>query len=197
MWILRDGPPKRIEPEPVIFSCPRFTMSSSNRDFETLVQPELAVLYRVAKRLAKDATEAEDLVGQTLFKAYRAWHSFDGAYLRSWLIRILRNEWLGSRRGSVQVDSLEDEGINEPAGDDVQSRVEANFDRESIAQAIDSLPEEYRLAVQLVDVEEMSYEEASRAMDIPVGTVRSRLFRGRERIRQKLSHTLFAGESRP
>ncbi|MBS1722192.1 MAG: sigma-70 family RNA polymerase sigma factor [Armatimonadetes bacterium] len=147
---------------------------------------ELAVLYRVARRLGTTPEEAEDLVQQTVYKAYRSWHQFDGRYLRSWLVRILRNERLASLRSAkpeVEWDELNDEALVEEG---FWPTVESNLEAARVLQALETLPEPYRLAVQLCDVEQMSYEEAAAAMDVPVGTVRSRLFRARMELRKRL-----------
>lgn len=155
-------------------------------DFESRLRSELPTLFRVAKRLARSAEEAEDLVGQTLYSACKAKHTFDGQYLRSWLIRILRNEFntVLRREGSRPVLVLEEqESAVEPFWDEVAGRVEA----ETILKELDNLTEEHRLIIQLCDVEELSYEEAAEALDIPLGTVRSRLFRARARLRDNLA----------
>lgn len=156
-------------------------------DFESAVRPELPLLYRVARRLASNADEAEDLVQQTLVKAYRAWDRFDGSYLRSWLMRILRNETAYAKRreaSGVQYAELNEEvGGEDGLWDSVAWRDQA----QRILRELDRLPEEYRLAVTLCDVEEMSYEEAAAAMEVPIGTVRSRVSRGRALIRSRLT----------
>ncbi len=156
--------------------------------FEDVARQELAVLYRVALRLTHSAEDAEDLVSQTLLNAHRAWGSFDGSYPRSWLIKILKNEFLTQRRkrgsaGNVSIDSIE-----EPSDEGFWEEVSWSAVGENILRELDRLPEEYRLAVALCDVEEMSYEEAALSLDIPVGTVRSRLFRGRRLLRARLVH---------
>lgn len=155
-------------------------------DFEQTVRPELALLYRVARRMTCSADEAEDLVQQTLIKAYRGWQRFDGSYLRSWLLRILRNELAYSKRrqdASVQTSELEEETAGDNGlWDSVAWRDQVN----RILLALEQLPAEYRLAVLLCDVEEMSYDEAAKAMDVPIGTVRSRVSRGRALIRKRL-----------
>lgn len=156
------------------------------RDFESVVAAELPVLYRVARRLGASPEESEDLVQATAFKAFKAWHQFDGRYLRSWLVRILRNEWLAGVRSQKNDlewdDSIEDTLVEES----FWSTVEANIQAELILRELDQLPEPYRVTVQLCDVEQMSYEEAAAAMDVPVGTVRSRLFRARVELRRRL-----------
>jgi len=154
--------------------------------FEDAVTAELPVMYRVARRLTLDATDAEDLVGQVLLSAAKSWPPFDGRHLRSWLLKILRNEhFAGLRRKAVRPQTVPldqaqdsiDEQWNPPDAEAAGSKV---------LQELDRLPEEYRLAVALCDVEELSYLEAAGAMDVPVGTVRSRLYRGRQMLRERL-----------
>ncbi|MBS1714145.1 MAG: sigma-70 family RNA polymerase sigma factor [Armatimonadetes bacterium] len=158
-------------------------------DYERLVKAELPVLYRVARRLGADPDEAEDLVQQTVVKAWRKWHQFDGRYLRSWLVRILRNERLAKLRTYRPETDTIDLLTDEPATEDFWSEVENDIEVERIFAVVAVLPEPYRLAVQLCDVEQMSYEEAAEAMDVPIGTVRSRLFRARVEIRKRLEAT--------
>ncbi len=152
------------------------------RDFESKLRDELPVLFRVAKRLAKSSDTAEDLVGQTLYAAIKFKNSFDGRHLRSWLIKILRNEFntlirREASRPTVVLDEIEAE--TESFWEEVHWKVDA----QTILREMDNLSEEHRMMIQLCDVEEMSYEEAADALDIPVGTVRSRLFRARAKLR--------------
>ena len=165
----------------------RKTLAGSNKaDFERAVSGELAVLYRVARRLGAGPEEAEDLVQAAVYKAFRSWHQFDGRYLRSWLVRILRNEWLAglrTQKPEADWDEVVEESIVERP---FWSKVEANLEVAAILHELERLPEPYRMAVQLCDVEQMSYEEAATAMDVPVGTVRSRLFRARMELRKRL-----------
>jgi RNA polymerase sigma-70 factor, ECF subfamily len=155
--------------------------------FESKVRSELPVLYRVARRLCGCPTEAEDLVGQTLMKACRGWDGFDGRFLRSWLIQILRREFYDRRRQANAAPLVLDLEEIDLVDDGDWSAVDWKLAAERILDELDRLPEEYRLAVQLCDVEEMSYEEAAEAMEVPIGTVRSRLYRGRAQLRQRLS----------
>lgn len=157
------------------------------KSFEGQVKPELPVLYRVARRMGATTEEAEDLVQTTLIKAYQAWERFDGRHLRSWLIRILRNERLMLLRSAKETSSLEDEMANEPADASLWEEVSWRLEAGRILQEMENLPEPYRLAIQLCDVEQMTYEEAAEALDIPIGTVRSRLFRGRTMLRERLT----------
>lgn len=123
-----------------------------------------------------------------LMKAVQGWDSFDGRYLRSWLIRLLRNEFIDElrrRKARPQTEFLEsDEGAwASEAPIDV-----ARLSMQEILAAVDRLPEEYRTVLSLADIEELSYEEISDALELPLGTVRSRLFRARRLMRRALPH---------
>lgn len=154
--------------------------------FEKDVDPHMPMLYRVARRLAANHEEAEDLVSQTILKAYKGYASFDGTHLRSWLIRILRNEAGLLRRSAAARVELVFEEQEALADNDTWQEVHwrASYDR--ILEEISRLPEEYRIAIQLCDIEELSYEEAAAAAEVPLGTIRSRLFRARRLVRGKL-----------
>lgn len=161
------------------------------------MRDELPTLYRVARRMVRSPEEAEDLVQQCLVKAFRAWDRFDGSHLRSWLIRILRNE-CASRHRSLAAQSQETEleetsAIEGPFWDEVTWRIDA----EHVMRELDRLPDEYRTTLQLCDVEQFSYEEAAQAMAIPIGTVRSRLFRARAILRQRLAGVVSFSGARP
>ncbi|WP_158409171.1 RNA polymerase sigma factor [Fimbriimonas ginsengisoli] len=154
--------------------------------FGEVVSTEIPVLYRVARRLVLNEADAEDLVGQTLLLGAKGWASFDGRYARSWLIRILRNEHLGRiRHRAIRPESALAE-VAEPSDDGFWKEVSWRAVGEDILRELDRLPEEYRIAVALCDIEELSYEEAADAIDVPVGTIRSRLFRGRRLLRSRL-----------
>jgi RNA polymerase sigma-70 factor, ECF subfamily len=161
--------------------------------FESVVDAELPVLYRVALRLTRSQAEAEDLVGQTLYLAARAWAVFDGAHPRSWLIKILRNEHAGSARKRTKV-SLEDQPV-EPTGMEPWPEVDWKLVGDQILKALDQIPEDYRMAVALCDIEEVTREEAALALEVPLGTLNSRLHRGRSLLKVSLSRIL--GEFAP
>jgi len=152
-----------------------------------VAQAELPVLYRVARRLTLDPSRAEDLVSQTLLDAARAWDAFDGRFPRSWLIKILQNNFRRDlRRAASQPETV---SLETPVEATCEIWHELNWRAigSRLMEELDKLPEEYRLAVTLCDVEELSYEEAADAMGVPKGTVRSRLFRGRRMLRNKLA----------
>ena len=160
---------------------------SMKSNFETTALAELPVLYRVARRMTLNASVAEDLVGQTLLQAASAWKSFDGNYPRSWMIQIMQNIFRKDR------NKLSSRSVHVPLDeatcmtDDTWSDLDKRLLSSSIVEELDRIPDEYRLAVTLCDMEELSYEEAARALDIPIGTVRSRLFRGRNMLRARLA----------
>lgn len=189
------GKPRLGEP-PALQSTHSMSLRARKPDFESAVRPELPLLYRVARRMAGSMDEAEDLIQQTLIKAYRGWERFDGSYLRSWLMRIMRNEMAYQKRrenSGLQTTELNEEvGGDDGLWDSVAWRDQA----QRILHELERLPEEYRLAVTLCDVEEMSYEEAAQAMDVPIGTVRSRVSRGRALIRQRLTGEMVARDGR-
>ncbi len=165
--------------------------SRKKNDFESSVQDELPVLYRVARRMGCSNEEAEDVVQSAVLKAFKAWDKFDGRHLRSWLIRILRNERLMALRSRDEQHSSIDEAESfdipdEPFWETLSWKLQA----EKVIEELQNLPDIYRMAVHLCDVEELTYEEAAEAMDVPVGTVRSRLFRARAMLRQRLTNVI-------
>ena len=160
--------------------------NNSSPDFELAVKSELAVLYRVARRMGANPDESEDLVQITLIKAYQAWKRFDGRHLRSWLIRILRNERLMMIRADRNELSLDEPNSQEVAEEPFWNELSWKLQADRIMEELEDLPEIYKLAIHLCDVEQMSYEEAAEAMDVPIGTVRSRLFRARAMLRKRL-----------
>ncbi|HZD65096.1 MAG TPA: sigma-70 family RNA polymerase sigma factor [Acidimicrobiales bacterium] len=159
--------------------------------FARYVVPELDVLWRVALSLTGHGRDAEDLVQDTLLRAYRAIESFDGAHPRAWLLTILRNAHTnrGRRQRPAPVADPGETttgafGHSRPPGPE-DLVVGATFDT-VVGAAFASLPTTYRRAVELVDIDGLSYGEAARALGIPEGTVMSRLHRGRKRIRAQL-----------
>lgn len=148
------------------------------------------MLYRVARRMAKDADDAEDLVSQTLMRAHQAWERFDGQHLRSWLIRILRNEFLKSLRNQTETTSIDEADFELAHSTSLFTSVVEKISVDLIFEELDNLSPEFAIVIQLCDIEQMSYEDAAQALDIPIGTVRSRLFRARLALRNKLMHRI-------
>lgn len=158
--------------------------------------PWLDDVYRFALSLTRDAADADDIVQETFLRAYRSWHTFQqGSDCRRWLFTICRNAFLRSRERHGHEVELDDPGNESLASallhhgmiadgtDRLLSRLDLG---PALAQALNELQEPFRSAVILVDVEDQSYEAASEILGVPVGTVRSRLFRGRRQLQEKL-----------
>jgi len=170
--------------------------------FETEALGSIDSLYRTALRLTRDAADAEDLVQDTYLKAFRAADSFKaGTNLRAWLFTILhntaRNRVRDRARSTVDVDSeaVEQAAARESGFGARDAQVETSetlLIRETLApelqQAVDELPDTFRQAVWLRDVEEFTYAEIAEMLSVPIGTVMSRISRGRQLLFQRLSH---------
>ncbi len=158
--------------------------------------PFMDDVYRFAYSLTRNTADAEDLVQETFLRAYKSWHTFQpGSDARRWLFTICRNAFLRSReklRHEVDVEDGSAETIaavqsqsemRRDGSDEILSRVDL---APALTRALDELPEPFRSTVILVDVEDQSYDAASEVLGVPVGTVRSRLFRGRRQLQDKL-----------
>ena len=158
------------------------------------MQPELDILFRVAMRLTRNQHDAEDLVQDTLVRAYRALDRFDGRYPRAWLLTILRNTNINRARKKKPLSGLEDYefGRADPAwtqpdrGDSVENAAIARVPNQVVADAVNGLSEKLKGVVVLVDVDDLSYKEAAEVLDVPVGTIMSRLHRARKKVRKHL-----------
>lgn len=162
--------------------------------FRRFVVPELPVLVRVARRITGSAADAEDLVQETLLRAYRGCDRFDGRHPRAWVLTILRNTWSNmNRRRRPRLLSDEDSLLTVPAGGADGRRgaeehvLDGLLDPE-LAAALTGLSDDHRAVVVLVDVDGLSYEEAAQVLGVPRGTVMSRLHRARKRLRGTLEH---------
>jgi RNA polymerase sigma-70 factor, ECF subfamily len=161
------------------------------RRFEEYIVPEMPFLARVSRAMSHSQAEADDLAQETLIKAFRAMDRFDGAHPRAWLARIARNTAINRDQRNREF-LLADDGTVEPEsedGSDPEDIVLAGEIDDRLKRALDELPPDFRILIQLVDVEEMSYKEAAETLDIPLGTVMSRLHRARARLRKALAGT--------
>ncbi len=171
-----------------------------SRKFEGLVLEHLDMLYAVALRLTRNPTDAQDLTQNTVVKALRFHNRFkDGTYIKAWLLTILRNTFINEYRRKVRrpdfvaltgseaaAETAPDPEVAafEPEEDNVADLLELLDDR--VKEAVESLPHDFRLAVIMADLEDKSYKEIAEAMGCPLGTVMSRLYRGRKLLRQQL-----------
>ncbi len=166
--------------------------------FALHVQPHIPLLYATAYTLTRNSAEAEDLVQDTLLRAFRAIERFDGAYPKAWLLTILRNTNInrGQKKKPFLFDNPDDPSAD--IADEVTPEdiiVEPVFEA-AVQEALDDLPDNFRSVVDLVDVGGLSYSEAAEILEIPVGTVMSRLHRGRGRIRKRLSTATLSNRPR-
>jgi RNA polymerase sigma-70 factor (ECF subfamily) len=158
-------------------------------------------LYSGALRMTRNAADAEDLVQETYLKAYRAYGSFEeGTNLKAWLFRILTNTFINTYRakqrrpGETDLDDVEDlylyhrlGGLEAAmAGRSAEDELLERFTDDEVKRALEDLPEQFRVAVLLADVEGFSYKEIAEILDIPIGTVMSRLHRGRKGLERRL-----------
>jgi RNA polymerase sigma-70 factor (ECF subfamily) len=167
--------------------------------FERYVLPEIEVLLRVAHSLTRNHADAEDLVQDTLIRAYRGIDGFDGRHPRAWLLTILRNTHINrNRRRRPELlrdpDAATDRLVSAAAADQTDAFVDDDLDVE-IVRALEALDEPFRRVVELVDIDGLTYAEAADVLDVPVGTVMSRLHRARSRIRDRLDRAGLAPRS--
>lgn len=164
--------------------------------FDREVLVHLGAAHASALRLTRDADRARDLVQDAVLRAFRAFHTFTpGTNARAWLLKIVYsvfvNQYHRARRAPDRqsLDALENEHGFEPPAPSVPGRdpwQQDGWTVPEIRRALDRLADEYRLAVLLVDVDELSYEEAAEVMSCAVGTVRSRLYRARRQLADEL-----------
>jgi len=168
-------------------------------EFERAALPHLSHLYTSAIYLTKDKAEAEDLVQETYLRAFRFFSKFQpGTNCRAWLLSILRNLFINRyQQKKKEAETVDWEMIDQVYDSMVEQGEKAERDNpenqlisqlmdEEVERALRELPEEYRMAIVLVDIEELSYEEAARVMECAIGTVRSRVSRGRRLLQVAL-----------
>ncbi len=161
--------------------------------FEAEAMVHLDAMYSFALKLSRSRDDAEDLVSDTILRAFERWEQYRlGTNIRAWLFTILYHVFVSRKRRidarEVQAtDETEGWGAFEPVGDlNPESRFYETFLDAEITTAIDKLPDEYRMAVVLSDIHELRYAEIAHILGVPEGTVKSRLFRGRRILQKKL-----------
>lgn len=176
---------------------------SRRRAFERYVVPELEVLSRVASSIVSRPADAEDLVQDTLLRAYQGVDRFDGAHPRAWLLTIMRNAEINRNRRrrpelmrdpDAEMARLASQATGPGALTD-DLALEQQFDG-VVHTAFMALPENFRRVLELVDIDGLSYAEAAQLLGVPEGTVMSRVHRARKRIRDRLATTGIAPRRR-
>jgi RNA polymerase sigma-70 factor (ECF subfamily) len=169
--------------------------------FSDDAMPLMGSLYSAALRMTRNPSDAEDLVQETYLKAYRGYGGFtEGTNLKAWLYRILTNTYINIYRAKKRrpeqetLDDVEDfylyrrigglEAVD--ANRSPEAEVLDNIPETAVTEAVEALPEQFRMAVLLADVEGFSYKEIADIMDVPIGTVMSRLHRGRKQLQRRL-----------
>ena len=169
--------------------------------FADQAMPLMSTLYSGALRMTRNPADAEDLVQETYLRAYRGFGGFqEGTNLKAWLYRILTNTFINSYRAKqrrpeqTDLDEVEDlylyrrlGGLEAArAGRSAEDELMDTFSEAEVKAAVEALPESFRMAVLLADVEGFSYKEIAEILDIPIGTVMSRLHRGRKALQKRL-----------
>lgn len=166
--------------------------------FNDEMLPHLDALYNFALRLTYDSTDAEDLVQESLVKAYRFFHSYEkGTNARAWLFRILRNSFINNyRKQSRQPQQIDYDEVSsfyetirseQTDTTDLEDKMYRDMMDDEVSKALGRLPEDFRTVVMLCDVEDFTYEEIANMLDVPIGTIRSRLHRGRNLLRHQIA----------
>jgi RNA polymerase sigma-70 factor, ECF subfamily len=156
--------------------------------FEAEALPQLSALFRVAMWLVRDRSEAEDLVQDTFMQALQSFHRFEkGTNCRAWLIRILFHVNSNRRRAKARLELVSDtdERIAETIAFDPPTP--QGLTEEEVLRALRSLPPQFEEVVLLSDIEDMTYKEIAKTLGVPIGTVMSRLHRGRKMMRAELA----------
>lgn len=166
-------------------------------DFEEEIVPHLDAMYNFALRLTSDPSDAEDLVQDTIVKAFRFFSSYEkGTNAKAWLFRILKNSYINNyRKQSKQPNQVDYDEVSEfyetiradrTDTSDLEDKMFRELVDDDISQALEELPEDFRTVVLLCDVEGFTYEEIANMLDVPIGTIRSRLHRGRNLLKDQL-----------
>lgn len=162
-------------------------------EFETITIPHLDALYNTALRLTKNESDAEDLLQETYMKAFRFFHRFEpGTHIKAWLFKILTNTFINHyRKQQRDREVLEDwdwEQLSHPetVPQDLEEQILDRFISSHVVDALAKIPVEFRMVVVLADLEEFSYKEIAEIVGCPIGTVMSRLYRGRRLLRKML-----------
>lgn len=173
------------------------SIQKKHNEFEIEAVPHLDILYNFALRTTGNADDARDLLQETFLKAYRFWDKYEkGTNIRAWLFRIMKNSYINRYRketrepDKVDYNSVENfyNSIRSEQTDpnDLEREIFGGLLGDEVTKALGDLPEDFRTVVILCDIEGLTYEEIAEFLECPIGTVRSRLHRGRKLLQGKL-----------
>lgn len=182
---------------PVVLAVGSRTSRKKQEDFQKEALPHMDILYNYALRTTGNEDDARDLLQETYLKAYRFWDKYEkGTNIRAWLFRIMKNSYINRYRKEAKEPDKVDYGDVEnfyntiraeyTDTNDLQEKLFGNLLGDEVAKALESLPEDFRTVVILCDIEGMTYEEIAEFIERPIGTVRSRLHRGRKLLQARL-----------
>jgi RNA polymerase sigma-70 factor (ECF subfamily) len=166
-------------------------------EFEAEALPHMDVLYNFALRTTGNQDDARDLLQETYLKAYRFWEKYEkGTNIRAWLFRIMKNSYINRyRKETKEPDKVDYEEIENfynliraesTDPNDLQEKLFGSLLGDEVSKALESLPDDFRTVVILSDIEGLTYEEIAEFVECPIGTVRSRLHRGRKLLQARL-----------
>jgi RNA polymerase sigma-70 factor (ECF subfamily) len=171
---------------------PSMSAASTRTEFEKLFLPHLDAAYNLARLLTRNAHDAEDVVQESYLKAFRAFSGFRGGSTRPWILTIVRNTsftWMRNNRS--RSDQTEyDDGLHVSAGDTPEAELLGNERAQAVERCVRELPSDFREAIVLREMEELSYEEIAHIAGVPRGTVMSRLSRARARLAECLKYSV-------
>jgi RNA polymerase sigma-70 factor, ECF subfamily len=171
---------------------------SQRSEFEAILDPCLDGLFSSALRLTRNRAQAQDLVQESVLRGWRFFSQFEkGTNFKAWMFRILSNTFINTYRKNTREKALDHESERQSVEAMVCAQQEDSPDEQLISHvtkqevhaAIDQLPLDFRMTVVLADLQELSYREVADILQVPVGTVMSRLFRGRKMLHKYLSHS--------
>jgi RNA polymerase sigma-70 factor (ECF subfamily) len=182
---------------PVVQPVVSRSTKKKHTEFEAEALPHMDVLYNFALRTTGNQDDAHDLLQETYLKAYRFWDKYEkGTNIRAWLFRIMKNSYINRyRKETKEPDKVDYEDIENfyntiraesTDPNDLQKQLYGNLLGDEVTKALQGLPDDFRTVVILCDIEGMTYEEIAEFVECPIGTVRSRLHRGRKLLQAEL-----------